>query len=111
MELFHHASASIGIIGVLVIILGVLSGLWRFLRSEMAAARGRDISFERKQLRSTLGYYLLLGLEFLIAADIIETLIKPTTEHLAVLGAVVAIRTVISFSLTAELSHEQKAAA
>jgi uncharacterized membrane protein len=53
-----------------------------------------------------LGYYLLLGLEFLIAADIIDTLMKPATQDLIVLGAIVAIRTVISYSLNSELAHE-----
>jgi uncharacterized membrane protein len=62
---------------------------------------------ERKQLRHILGYYLLLGLEFLIAADIIDTLMKPSTQDLVILGAIVAIRTVISYSLNSELAHEQ----
>jgi uncharacterized membrane protein len=109
MEFVHHASVSIGTIGVLVIVLGVIGGLWRFVRSEIAAARGSDVAVARKKLRGTLGYYLLLGLEFLIAADIIETLIKPSVQELIVLGSIVAIRTVISYSLTAELSHEAKA--
>ena len=55
-----------------------------------------------------LGYYLLLGLEFLIAADIINTLVRPTPQDLLVLGAIVAIRTVISYSLNTELAHDAK---
>jgi uncharacterized membrane protein len=106
MEYLHHASVSIGIVGVLVIVLGVLGGLWRFVGSEIAAARGRNVGDDRKHLRATLGYYLLLGLEFLIAADIIETLITPTMQELILLGAIVAIRTVISYSLVSELGRE-----
>jgi len=64
---------------------------------------------ERKKLRHVLGYYLLLGLEFLIAADIIDTLMKPRVQDLAVLGAIVLIRTVISYSLNAELKSEKQA--
>jgi Protein of unknown function (DUF1622) len=45
----------------------------------------------------------LLGLEFLIAADIIHTVLTPTLADLAILGAIVAIRTVISFSINWEL--------
>lgn len=56
-----------------------------------------------------LGYYLLLGLEFLIAADIVDTLMKPELRELIVLGAIVAIRTIISFSLNAELKHGPRA--
>lgn len=106
MDYLHHASFGIGVLGVLVIVFGVLCGLVRFVRAEITAARGISVDQERKQLRHVLGYYLLLGLEFLIAADIIDTLMKPSTQDLVVLGAIVAIRTVISYSLNSELSQE-----
>ena len=108
MNYLHHASFGIGVLGVLVIVFGVASGLWRFLRSEFIAARGMNVDDDRKRLRHLLGYYLLLGLEFLIAADIIDTLMKPTPQDLLVLGAIIVIRTVISFSLNAELKSEQR---
>jgi uncharacterized membrane protein len=106
MEYLHHASFGIGVLGVLVIVFGVFCGLVRFVRAEFSAARGLSVDEERKQLRHVLGYYLLLGLEFLIAADIIDTLMKPSTQDLVILGAIVAIRTVISYSLNSELAHE-----
>src|SRR5216117_2329763 len=108
MTYLHHASFSISVLGVLVIVFGVLCGLVRFLRSEFAAARGDNVEIDRRKLRQVLGYYLLLGLEFLIAADIIDTLMKPTTQDLIVLGAIVAIRTLISYSLNSELAHETR---
>ena len=103
MEYLHHISFGIGILGVLVIVFGVTGGLIRFVRAEFASARGADVEDDRQQLRHTLGYYLLFGLEFLIAADIVDTLMKPSVQDLAVLGAIVLIRAVISFSLNAEL--------
>src|ERR1041384_2158435 len=106
MDYLHHASFGIGVLGVLVIVFGVLCGLIRFIRAEFDAARGLSVDDERKQLRHVLGYYLLLGLEFLIAADIIDTLMKPSTQDLIILGAIVGIRTVISHSLNSELSHD-----
>jgi uncharacterized membrane protein len=106
MEYLHHATFGISALGVLVIIFGVLCGLVRFLRSEASALRGASVEGERRKLRQVLGYYLLLGLEFLIAADIIDTLMKPTTQDLIILGAIVAIRTVISYSLDSELAHD-----
>jgi uncharacterized membrane protein len=108
LEYLHHATFGIGLLGVLVIVFGVLAGLRRFVRSEIKAARGADVESDRRTLRRVLGYYLLLGLEFLIAADIIDTLMKPTVQDLIVLGAIVAIRTVISYSLNSELSHEEQ---
>ena len=57
-------------------------------------------------LRHQLAYYLLLSLEFLIAADILDTIVQPSLEELAVLGGILAIRTVISFSLSWEMRSE-----
>jgi uncharacterized membrane protein len=108
MEYLHHASSGIGILGVLVIVFGVANGLWRFARAEFRCALGTNVDAERKRLRHLLGYYLLLGLEFLIAADIIETLLKPNMQDLIVLGAIIVIRTIISYSLNAELKWDQK---
>src|SRR5690349_23163286 len=110
MDYLHHASFGIGVLGVLVIVFGVLSGLVRFVRAEFSAARGLVVDEERKKLRQVLGYYLLLGLEFLIAADIIDTLMKPKPQEMIVLGAIVAIRTVISYSLNGELKTDRSEA-
>ena len=107
MEFLYQTSFGIGVLGVLVICFGVIGGLMRFVRSEIGAARGRNVNTDRKQLRHLLGYYLLLGLEFLIAADIIDTLMKPTPQDLLVLGAIIVIRTVISYSLNVELKKAE----
>ena len=107
MSYLHHASFGVGVLGVLVIVFGVLTGLVKFVRAEISAARGLAVDDARKQLRHVLGYYLLLGLEFLIAADIIDTLMKPKPQEMIVLGAIVAIRTVISFSLNGELKADR----
>jgi uncharacterized membrane protein len=55
--------------------------------------------------RSQLGRSILLGLELLVAADIIRTVaITPTLESVAVLAGIVLIRTFLSFSLELEIS-------
>jgi len=109
MNYLHHTSFAIGVLGVLVIVFGVTTGLLRFARSEFRSVRGANVNDDRKQLRHLLGYYLLLGLEFLIAADIIDTLMKPSVQDLILLGAIVFIRTVISYSLNAELKSKHQA--
>jgi uncharacterized membrane protein len=108
MNYLHHTSFGIGLLGVMVICFGVAGGLARLVRIEIFALRGQNVNGDRVQLRQLLGYYLLLGLEFLIAADIIDTLMKPTPEDLLVLGAIIVIRTIISYSLNAELKPEQQ---
>lgn len=57
------------------------------------------------EFRRALGRSILLGLELLVAADIIRTVaITPTLESVAVLGGIVLIRTFLSFSLELEIS-------
>lgn len=107
-NLLHTLSLGIGVTGVAIILWGVLLGLIAFIRLEFARFRGGDSLERREDLRHDLGYYLLLGLEFLIAADIVHTILTPTLQELAVLGAIVAIRTVISFSLNWELQQSHK---
>ncbi|MFZ0827636.1 MAG: DUF1622 domain-containing protein [Verrucomicrobiia bacterium] len=106
MEFLHHFSFGVGVPGVLVVVIGVAVGLLRFLRAECLAARGRAVDRERRQLGKVPGYYLLLGLAFLIAADLLDTLMKLDVQDLMVLGAMVLIRTVIICPLDAELKLE-----
>ena len=55
--------------------------------------------------RYHIGYHLLLGLEFLIAADIVRTIVSPTLEELGILGAIVVIRIVIGYFLGKEIEQ------
>ena len=58
-----------------------------------------------RRLRATFGTYLLLGLEFLIASDILKTVLEPTLNELAILGGVVVLRTVLSVFLNKEIKE------
>ena len=110
MNYLHHTSFAISVLGAVVIVYGVVIGLVRFVPSEVRALRGAKVDAERKHLRHLLGYYLLLGLEFLIAADIIDTLMKPTVNgfnEFITLGVTIVVRTIISWSLNAELKAVQ----
>jgi uncharacterized membrane protein len=89
------------IVGAAIMVLGGLGGLVRFV---VAATRpdGRPGAYER--LRQNLGRAILLGLEILIVGDIVRTIIvDPTLESVSVLGVIVVIRIVLSFSLEVEM--------
>lgn len=101
----ENISFAIGIIGVIVLLWWVIRGLFRFLHAEMHLWDKDRIKLEHEEIRNDLGYYLLLGMEFLVAADIIHTILSPTLQDLAVLGAIVAIRVVLSFFLQKEISE------
>jgi hypothetical protein len=76
----------------------------RLRRARRARRRGR-FDARYRELRANLGRAILLGLEFLVAADIIGTVaIEPSFRSLGVLALIVAIRTFLSFSLELEIS-------
>lgn len=104
-DALHTVSLLVGIASGMVLIYGMLRGLVVFVSTEVASLRGGDATPARRDLRHSLGYYLMLSLQFLIAADIIQTMIEPNLQELAILGGIIAIRTAISFSLTWELQH------
>ncbi len=108
VEVLEWISYGIAGIGVTVLSWGVLLSAIRMLAIEVRGLRGADVRLERSELRQSLGYYLGLGLEFLIASDIVESILKPSLQELTHLGVIVVIRTVISFSLNWELSQERK---
>jgi uncharacterized membrane protein len=86
-----------------VIVRGVLLIVYRLVGLEFKRHRQKFVYKEREVLRHQLGSHLLLGLEFMIAADIIGTISHPTLNDMALLGSIVVIRTVISFSLQREV--------
>lgn len=85
--------------GVLIIAIGAAIALFRFI---FPFRRNSHRSY--KQLRHDLGKAILLGLEILVAADIIATVVtEPSMERVLTLGLIVLIRTFLSLSLQVEL--------
>ncbi len=82
----------------------VLGGLGAFLVFASRALHAETVEGSYGTLRRNLGRCILLGLEVLIVADIVRTIIvDPTLESVAVLGAIVVIRILLSFSLEVEI--------
>lgn len=94
--------------GIGAIVVGSLVALARFglaalgARRAEAATGGLELSSE---FRKNLGRSILVGLELLVAADIIRTVsVVPTLENVLVLALIVLIRTFLSMSLEVEIS-------
>lgn len=97
----HSVSRMLELTGVAIIAIGALGTLLLFL---YRSARSEDLVQSAASFRSSFGRAILLGLEFLIAADIINTVaVRPTLESVAVLAGIVLIRTFLSFSLELEI--------
>lgn len=86
--------------GVAIMVVGALAA--SVIALQRARAKVPDIY---RHYRQQLGRSILLGLELLVAADIIRTVaVTPTLTSVAVLGAIVLIRTFLSFSLELEIT-------
>ncbi|MGH2618794.1 MAG: DUF1622 domain-containing protein, partial [Thermomicrobiales bacterium] len=97
----YAISEAIDLTGVAIIAAGALLGVLRFLR-DVAHQERMTEAYDR--LRKFLGRSLLLGLEFLVAGDIIKTVaIEPTFDSVIVLAVIVLVRTVLSLSIDVEI--------
>ena len=76
-----------------------------FFRNELKRLTGNYSITNIRKLRAVFGTYLLLGLEFLIASDILKTVLEPTLNELAILGGIVVLRTVLSVFLNKEIKE------
>lgn len=103
MEAFHYIAMGIGISGSFVIAWGVMYALFLFFKTEYKKLSGHEVISNEEKTRSQLSSYLLLGLDFMLAADIIHTIHNSTVNELYALGMIVIIRTVMSYFLNKEL--------
>ncbi|MFM9107653.1 MAG: DUF1622 domain-containing protein [Chloroflexota bacterium] len=88
--------------GVAIIVIGAVAATWRFLRDYQQQGATRKTLY--RQYRTGIAMAILLGLEFLVAGDIVRTVvIEPNMQSVLVLAVIVLIRTFLSFELTLEI--------
>lgn len=101
VELMENVAKGFEAVGVAVFVLGLL---WSGVLAASVWARTKNGREAYGVLRESFGGVLLLGLEILVAADLIRTVaVSPTLENVGVLGLIVLIRTFLSFSLQIEI--------
>jgi uncharacterized membrane protein len=100
-EAMEHVAQAFEVIGALVLLIGLFVSAWLGIRAFRGTGDGRRAY---QVVRQSFGGVILLGLEILVAADLVRTVaVAPTLESVTVLGAIVIIRTVLSFSLETEI--------
>ena len=100
-ELMDHVAQGFEALGGAILVVGVI---WSFVLAAVAARRSGWSARTYLVLRQSFGGTLLLGLEILVAADLIRTVaVAPTLTNVYVLGLIVVIRTFLSFSLETEI--------
>ena len=99
--LMDHVAQGFEALGVAILVVGVI---WSFVLAVVAGRRSGWSAKTYLVLRQAFGGTLLLGLEVLVAADLVRTIaVSPTLDNVLVLGLIVVIRTVLSFSLETEI--------
>jgi uncharacterized membrane protein len=99
-DFVSHVVDVVEAVGASILVGGALVAFGLFIRD--MRTRGAMVAYGN--VRKTLGRVILLGLEVLIIADIIRTIVvDQTVESVAILGIIVAIRVVLSFSLEVEI--------
>jgi uncharacterized membrane protein len=89
-------------VGILIVVVGSFAALLPYL---VGLAAGRRSEEAYRRVRRTLGRAILLGLEFLVAGDIIRTVAaSPTFAGVGVLAIIVLIRTFLSMTLELEVT-------
>jgi uncharacterized membrane protein len=99
LRFLEITAVGISLFAVAVIIVGFIVAAWHYLH------QFRETNLEQNftQFKIELGSVLLLGLEILVLADVIETItVTPTFHSLAELAAIIVIRTAVSWALTLE---------
>jgi uncharacterized membrane protein len=104
--LFREVSQAIAlgleVISVLMIAIGAVEAVTRVVAPLLrnASTQGR-----RREAWLSLARWLLLGLEFMLAADIVRTAIAPTWDDIGMLAAIAVIRTFLNFFLERDLEN------
>jgi uncharacterized membrane protein len=100
-RLMDHVAQGFEALGAAILVVGVI---WSFVLAAVATRRSGWSAKAYLVLRQAFGGTLLLGLEVLVAADLIRTVaVAPTLDNVLVLGLIVVIRTFLSFSLETEI--------
>jgi uncharacterized membrane protein len=101
VQTMEGVARGVEVLGIATLVLGLVLALVQGGRV-VAAGRGAEEAY--RAVRTVFGRSILLGLEFLVAADIIRTVaVEPSLRNVAVLGLIVLIRTFLSFSLEVEI--------
>src|SRR5512133_1847419 len=100
-ETMEQVARGVEVVGIATLVLGLVLALVQGARVLIA---GQDAEEAYRLVRTVFGRSILLGLEFLVAADIIRTVaVDPSLKNVGVLGLIVLIRTFLSFSLDVEI--------
>jgi uncharacterized membrane protein len=103
LEGIEYVAVAVEVLAVIVIVVAIIRATYRFVSPYF---RNGTSGHGYQVYRAELGYGLLLGLELLVAADVVRTVaLEPSLENVTVLGILVAIRIVLGWSIVVEIEE------
>lgn len=106
--LYPYLEILVGLINltsIAVLLIGIVKVVIDLISAEKNRLTRKETAQTNNFIKAFFGSYILLSLEILIAADIMESILKPTLVDIARLGAIVVIRTLISYFLNEEVKE------
>jgi len=91
----------LGLVGVIIILMGAAISIHKFFTAIKEGKKAIVLNL----VRQTFACYIVLGLEFLLASDIVMTIMAPDYYTLGILGGLVVIRTVMTISLDRDIKQ------
>ncbi|WP_086349561.1 DUF1622 domain-containing protein [Candidatus Enterococcus clewellii] len=108
IPIFDLFILGLNILSIVVLLWGVVLAAYDFFKASLSKGKKLVTVRSNNLIKNFLGSYILLSLEILIAADIIESIIKPTFQDISKLAVLVVIRTVISYFLHREIEDAER---
>lgn len=106
-DILYYVIWVIEIVGICIVVFGTFNALFKMFQDKF-----KDIKAKKKKgesVKLVLANYLALGLEFMMAAEILKTVtINREFAEIMILGAIVILRTAMSLLIYWELSYEEK---
>lgn len=102
----EQISLALELIGVAIILYGAIVTVIFLVRTEAKSVR--QAGHSQYKIKQQFTTRILTGLEFFIAGDVLKTIVNPTLESLAIVGAIVAIRAALTYLLNRELKDERE---
>lgn len=108
IEFLEWIIAIINICSIGILIVGIVLVLFKLFDWSHVKKNYAERNTRNADTRKLLASYILLSLEVLVVADIIESVIKPTWTDILKLALIIIIRTVISYFLNQEIEDKEK---
>ncbi|MBI2444969.1 DUF1622 domain-containing protein [Candidatus Micrarchaeota archaeon] len=97
----------VDVFGIIVILAAAIEAAWKLVRLEMRLDKSARLP-QIDEIKEAFVYRMIFGLDFLIAGDILKSVFAPTMDKLILIGGIVVVRGILSFSLINELKSDSR---